>query len=178
MRLPLADGGSFYAFVNLDDQDVTLTLNEGPVPVALAIQKQRPAALWFDGKGQLRGVEAQGKVVVNGAPLLVDGVGGIVFSANEKGVGESDELVLLPLQAGEWALHTQAFGNAMNATVGEVKGSRWSRYESLALVAGEDVQHLTVDALNAQRMILLSRPEGVEALEAKVTKMMTDPSFR
>lgn len=88
MRLPLADGGSFYTFVNLDDKDITLTLNEGPTPVTLAVQKQRPAALWFDGKGQLRGVEAQGQVAVNGAPLVEDGVGGIVFSANEKGVGE------------------------------------------------------------------------------------------
>jgi hypothetical protein len=178
IKLSLADGGKFYCFINQDKstQSQTITLNEVTPSISIEVKTARPAALWFDGKGNLCGAETQGKLKIDDEIIYEDGTNGIVFTTDNKSLKDAQEYVFLPFESGTlklFELSTEA-----KVEIGEIKNSKWLGLENFSPDVNDKTVCIDVDPLLTTKILLISKSGNTAAIGAKVQRMMTSPGLK
>lgn len=148
-RLPLRDGGQVYVLFNTDDAQParTVRLTDCQPPITLTVAAKRPALLWFDGRGALRAVEAQGDCRADNDLILSDNTRGIVMTLDVEDLRHSRAVLIMPLQSGQVRVNqSDAWPGGVMAT-GEIRDGQWRLFESapIATAPGGWAVNVTAD---------------------------------
>ena len=177
-RVPMQDGGQVYVLFNTEDTQPakTVTLNDCQPPVTLSVAPKRPALVWFDGRGALRAVEAQGACSVGGKALLEDSTGGMVLSLDGRDLRLSKALLLMPLRPGAVRLASgQQWRNAVVQT-GDIKDGKWRPCETTAAERSPDGLRVQVSPDQALSLLILSEPRAAAKWRQAIERAMNDPA--
>ncbi len=190
--MPLQDGGKVYVLFNTDESQSSRSLvvshaakrsgvpNGTPlrsVPdYKLTIAKKRPALLWFDGKGTLRAIEAQGEVTIGKRRIVMDETNGILLTLDGEDVRRSRAMVLMPLKPGKVNLMSEAVWRKAVVEVGEVRGGAWRTYETMPLTKqGKEIQ-VNVSEEQVYSLLLLCEAHDAARWRKAVERAMNEPA--
>lgn len=177
-RLPLRDGGQVYVLFNTDDTQParTVTLTDCQPPITLTVAGQRPALLWFDGKGALRAVETQGECRAGKDVILSDNTRGIVLTLDGEDIRRSRAVVLMPLQPGSVRINQTAAWRGGVVATGEVRDGEWRSYEFAPPAATPDGCTVNVTAEQVFSLLLACESAEVARWTQAIERAMNDPA--
>jgi len=177
-RVPMQDGGQVYVLFNTDDIQPArrVTLQDCQAPLTLSIASKRPGLLWFDGRGALRAVEAQGACNLGDKMVLEDETGGTVLSLDRQDIRRSRALLLMPLHSGSVHISTDHEWNKTTALTGDLHDGKWRTCETAP--AGKSEAGLVVNVSLDQvfSLLLLTEPGNAPKWCKAIEDAMTDPA--
>lgn len=177
-RLPLRDGGLVYVLFNADASQPSrkVTLTDCRPPVTLTVARQRPALLWFDGRGALRAVETQGRCEAGGRLVVEDTTRGMLLSLDGKDLRQARAVLLMPLEPGTVRLQSGARWRSPTLETGEIQGGAWRTFEeaSVAPTGGEVVVAVAADQVFS--LLLLCEPADAPRWRRSLERAMTEPA--
>jgi hypothetical protein len=177
-RVPMQDGGQVYVLFDTDKtqprKEVTLAGYRPPVTISVA--SQRPGLLWFDGRGALRTVEAQGACRLGDKTVLQDETGGMVLSLDRQDIRRSRALLLLPLRPGTIRVSIERDWHKATVLTGDIHDGKWRSCETAP--AGKTAASLVINVSTDQATCLLLVTEAASASRwcKAIERAMTDPA--
>jgi hypothetical protein len=177
-RVPMQDGGQVYVLFNTDDTQPArrVTLDDCQPPVALSIASKRPGLLWFDGRGALRAVEAQGACNLGDETVLEDETGGIVLSLDRQDIRRSRALLLMPLRPGSIRISTDRQWHKATVLTGDLHDGKWRTCETAPAGKSEAglVVHVSLDQVFS--LLLVTEPGSAPKWCKAIEGAMNDPA--
>jgi len=177
-RLPLRDGGLVYVLFNADASQPSrkVTLTDCRPPVTLTVARQRPALLWFDGRGALRAVETQGRCEAGGRLVVEDTTRGMVLSLDGKDLRQARAVLLMPLEPGIVRLQSGARWRSPILETGEIQGGAWRTFEEASVAPTDGEVGVAVAADQAFSLLLLCEPADAPRWRQSLERAMTEPA--
>jgi len=177
-RVPLQDGGRVYVLFNTDQNHPTrqVTLTDGKPSITLTIARNHPALLWFDGRGALRAIEAQGEVISEVGFRMSDFTNGILLTLDGEEVRRSRAMVLMPLKPGKVNLTSEAAWRQAVVEVGEVRGGVWRTFETVSVTKqGKEIQ-VNVMEDQVYSLLLLCEANDAPRWRQAMERAMNEPT--
>jgi hypothetical protein len=177
-RVPLEDGGHVAVLFNTDESQPvrTMTLTDYRPPVTLTVARKRPALLWWDGKGSLRAVEAQGDCRIGDKHVLSDSTRGIVLALDRLDLRRSRAVLLMPLDPGTMQVSQTPLKQRGVVTTGEIHDGKWRSYESSQVLPNDNAWKVNVSADQALSLLLVCEPPALRRWTTTIERLMTDPA--
>jgi hypothetical protein len=176
-RVPMRDGGQVYVLFNTDETQPrkAVTLAGCQPPVTISVASQRPGLLWFDGRGALRAVEAQGACNLGDKNVLHDETGGMVLSLDREDIRRSRALLLMPLRPGPIRISTDREWHKATVMTGDIHDGKWGSCETVT--AGRTETGLVINVSPDQVFSLLLVTESGNASKwcKAIERSMNDP---
>jgi hypothetical protein len=177
-RVPMRDGGQVCVLFNTDETQPrnSVTLANSQTPIAISVASQRPGLLWFDGRGALRAVEAQGACRIGDRTVLQDETGGIVLSLDGQDVRRSRALLLMPLRPGSICISTDRQWHKVVVLTGNILDGKWRGCETAQ--AGKTETGLVVNVIPDQAfsLLLVTEPGSASQWCKTIERAMSDPA--
>jgi hypothetical protein len=176
-RVPMQDGGRVYVLFNTDDTQRarTVTLADCQPAATMSLAPRRPGLLWFDGRGALRAVEAQGACSLGGQTLLQDETGGIVLSLDRQDIRHSRALLLMPLRPGSVRLSTNRKWQKATVLTGDIRDGKWRNYETVPAESSAAGLLVKVSPDQAFSLLLVAEPRSASKWCKAIERAMNDP---
>lgn len=168
-RQPLAGGGSAYVLINKGAaRTIALTTQSGTLSMALGGRKPGVAAI--DAKGNVRALEAQGAVTLNGKPL-VDAQGHfLLMTLDGLDVRKSRQVMVLPIGPGKITIHSTWKQPVVE--LGQEEDGRWrslARIEPVTSAAGVSFAWDDVQASGV--FLLTERAQAAQAIKSALNPL-------
>jgi hypothetical protein len=162
-RVPMQDGGQVYVLFNTDETQPrkAATLAARQPPVTISVASQRPGLLWFDSRGALLAVEAQGACSLGDKTVLEDETGGMALSLDGQDIRRSRALLLMPLHPGSIRVSTDRQWHKATVLTGDIHDGNWRSCETAP--AGKTEASLVINVSPDQAFGLLLVTESASA---------------
>jgi hypothetical protein len=177
-RVPMRDGGQIYVLFNTDEAQPkrVVTLTDCKPPVTVSVASQRPGLVWFDGRGALRAVEAQGGCKLGEGTLLQDETGGMVLSLDREDVRRSRALLLMPLRPSLVQVSTDRKWRKATLLTGDILDGRWHTYETTPAATSDSGLAIQVSPDQALSLLLVTESGGASKWCRAVERAVNDPA--
>jgi hypothetical protein len=177
-RVPMQDGGQVYDLFNTDGTQAArrVTLGDCQPPVTLSVASKRPGLLWFDGRGALRAVEAQGACKLGDKTVVEDETGGIVLSLDRQDIRRSRALLLMPLRPGSVRISTEREWRKATVLTGDFHDGEWRTYETAPAGKSEAGLEVNVSPDQAFSLLLVTEPGRAPKWSKAIEGAMNDPA--
>jgi hypothetical protein len=177
-RVPMQDGGEVYVLFNTDDTQPArrVALDDCQPPVTLSIASKRPGLLWFDGRGGLRAVEAQGACNLGNKTVLDDETGGIVLSIDRQDIRRSRALLLMPLRPGSIRISTDREWRKATVLTGDLHDGKWRTCETAPAEKSEAGLEVNVSTDQVFSLLLVTEPRSAPKWGKAIEGAMNDPA--
>ena len=176
--LPLQDGGRVCLLFNTDANAATrrVVLSDARPAVSLSVARGHPALLWWDGRQNLRAVEALTDCTVGGRCLVQDDTRGIVLALDGLDLPRSGALLLLPLETGTIRLANDRHWQNPMLLTGDLRDGQWWNHETTPLQksAGGFAVHVSPD--QAVSLLLLTEEKTANRWRRAVERMVSEPA--
>ena len=177
-RVPMQDGGQVYVLFNTDGTQAArrVTLGDCQPPVTLSVASKRPGLLWFDRRGALRAVEAEGACKLGDKTVVEDETGGIVLSLDRQDIRRSRALLLMPLRPG--TIHISADREWHKATelTGDLHEGKWRTHDTAPAAKSEIGLVVNVSPDQALSLLLVTKPGSAQTWCKAIEGAMNDPA--
>ena len=176
--VPLQDGGKVYILFNTDESQPTrtVTLTDCKPAVTLTVARKRPALLWFDGKGALRAVEAQGESRAGSNLVLTDETRGFALTLDGQDIRRSRALLLMPLQTGTIRVSQTRLWQGGVVATGEIRDGEWRSCESAPLTSAQNEWTVNVSDDQVFSLLLVCGSAEMNRYIQAVERAMDDPA--
>lgn len=177
-RVPMEDGGRVYVLFNTENAgpEKRVTLTDEQPPIAISVAPKRPALLWFDGRGALRAIEAQGGCALANKTVLQDETGGIVLSLDRQDTRSSRALLLMPLRSGSVRLVSDRKWQKATVLTGDIQEGKWRSYDTAPAEQSEGGLLIEVSPDQAFRLLLVSESGSTSKWCRTTERAMNDPA--
>lgn len=178
MTLPLVDGGTVWICFNQDESLPcrTVTVEHQLQPVTVTVAQHRPALLWFDGKGALRAVEAQGSCSVGNERVSSDATGGALLTLDARDLRQSRAVLLMPLRSGKVSWTSTADARDMVVETGDISDGKWRPLASQPISRTQDSFAFEVTPDQSLSLLLVCEKEDLNHWRAAIGNAMTNPA--
>ena len=130
--------------------------------------------LWFDGRGALRAVEAQGACKLGDKTIVEDETGGILLSLDRQDIRRSQALLLMPLRPGAIRISTDRQWHKATEMTGGLHDSKWRTYETSPAGKSEAGLAVKVSPDQAFSLLLVSEPGNARKWSKAIEGAMND----
>ncbi len=174
--VPTSNGGTIYVLFHTDAAaSKTVQLTDTPRPIALTLGPYKPGLAWVSTGGALLAAEASGVVRVGSRPLLSSQGQMMVTALDGHDLGTSQQLLILPLEAGEVNLSSQAAWPDPVIAAGEFERGQWRLLEQWCPDRGADGLRCEVTADRALKLLILA---GADHVNEATRRIMSPDSDR
>jgi hypothetical protein len=140
------------------------------------VAAQRPGLLWFDGRGALRAIEAQGTCSLGERTVLRDETGGMILSLDGQDIRRSRALLLMPLRPGSIHISTdRAWPNA-HVMTGDIHDGKWRSCETAPARKTESGLVVNVSPDQALSLLVVTEPASASKWCRTIERAMNDPA--
>jgi len=177
-RVPMQDGGQVYVLFNIRETQPAIKVTVGTCqpPCTLSLASNRPGLLWFDGRGALRAVEAQGGCKLGEKTVLEDETGGMVLSLDRQDIRHSSALLLMPLRPGAIRISTDRQWHKATLLTGDLHDGKWRTCETAPAGRSEAGLLVHVSPDQALSLLLLTEPGSALKWSKAIEGAMNDPA--
>jgi hypothetical protein len=174
----LRDGGQVEVLFNADESQGSrsVSLTDHHPPATLTVAPQRPALMWFNGRGALRAVETQGACRIGNERVVEDTTDGIVLSLDGHDLRKSKALLFMPLKAGTVRLRSTAEWRLPILETGEIQAGSWRTYEIRSAVPDGEALTVNVTPDQAFGLLLLGEQAEIPRWRRAVERAICDPA--
>jgi hypothetical protein len=142
----------------------------------VTVAQHRPALLWFDGKGALRAVEAQGSCSVGNERVSSDATGGALLTLDARDLRQSRAVLLMPLRSGKVSWTSTADARDMVVETGDISDGKWRPLASQPISRTQDSFAIEVTPDRSLSLLLVCEKEDLNHWRAAIGNAMTNPA--
>jgi hypothetical protein len=171
--IPTTDGGTVYVMFNADAMERAIKVVTTPSQsLTLTLAPQKSALAWLNARGELLAVEASGTVSVGNRPVLTS-KGHIMLAALDgRDVSASQQLLILPIEAGPIVLQNKATWHRPVVAVVEIERGKWRTLEKWTPTRNGQGLIVDVNPPRALNVLILAEESALNDAAQQVTRMM------
>jgi hypothetical protein len=172
-RVPTEDSAEVIVAHNAGEPcEAAIETNHGTL--TLGLSKMGPGMAVISKDGNVTLAEAQGEVRLNGRLIMQSDAHIAVVALDGQPLSHSDQLVVLPFEAGTVTVGRTETSPQLTAEVGEVAHGRWRRFRELPLVASKGQLRVSCAPQLRFELILLGQATRIEQARRRLVALLID----